>query len=129
MTHIAILFIAIIGGTAAAGSRVALSDQPTKARFRTEAADRPSGEVWLYAENLGEELVVNIYKPDGGFDDAALAKLDDMFRCVKTGEVRAVRRELYEELSRIYDHFGKKRVELVSGFRFGDRNSSRHFHA
>jgi uncharacterized protein YcbK (DUF882 family) len=100
-----------------------------KSRLRTQPLAKPSGNVWLGAENLAEEVKLNIYKPDGSFDEAALAKLDDLFRCVKTGEVRAVRRELYEQLSRIYDHFGGKRVVLVSGFRFADRSSSRHFHA
>jgi uncharacterized protein YcbK (DUF882 family) len=81
------------------------------------------------AENLGEEVDLNIYKADGSFDEASLAKLDDMFRCIKTGEVRAVRRELYEQLSRINDHFAGKQIFLVSGFRFAERNSSRHYHA
>ncbi|HUJ62517.1 MAG TPA: DUF882 domain-containing protein [Kofleriaceae bacterium] len=100
-----------------------------RSELRTEALERPSGDIWLRAENLGEEIKVNIYKPDGRFDEAALAQLDELFRCVKTGEVRAVRPELYEQLSRIYDHFGGKRVDLVSGFRFAERDSSRHFHA
>lgn len=90
---------------------------------------KPSGDIWLHAENLGEEAQVHIYKDDGSFDDAALAKLDDLFRCRQTGEVRAVRPELYEQLSRISDHFSGKRIELVSGFRFAERSSSRHFHA
>jgi uncharacterized protein YcbK (DUF882 family) len=52
-----------------------------------------------------------------------------MFRCVASAEVRAVRAELYEHMSRIYDHFGKQ-IQLVSGFRFtAERDSSRHFHA
>jgi uncharacterized protein YcbK (DUF882 family) len=96
--------------------------------LRTDPLPRPSGEIDLKAENLGEEVHVNIYKADGSFDEASLAKLDDMFRCVRTGEVRAVRRELYEQLSRIYDHFGTQ-INLVSGFRFAERNSSRHYHA
>ena len=96
--------------------------------LRTEPLQKPSGEIDLKAENLGEEVHLNIYKADGSFDEAALAKLDDLFRCVRTGEVRAVRRELYEQLSRIYDHFGKQ-IDLVSGFRFAERNSSRHYHA
>ena len=100
-----------------------------RATLRTEPLERPSGEIWLRAENLGEEVKVNIYKEDGSFDDAALAQLDELFRCARTGEVRAVRPELYEQLSRIYDHFGDKRVDLVSGFRFAERESSRHFHA
>ncbi len=99
------------------------------ATLRTAPLEKPSGDIWLKAENLGEETKVNIYKPDGTFDDASLAKLDEMFRCVKTGEVRAVRPELYEQLSRISDHFDHKRIDLVSGFRFAERDSSRHFHA
>lgn len=97
--------------------------------LRTEPLAKPSGDVWLRSENLDEEVQINIYKPDGSFDDAALAKLDELFRCRATGEVRAVRPELYEHLSRIYDHFGGKRIVLVSGFRFNERDSSRHFHA
>jgi uncharacterized protein YcbK (DUF882 family) len=99
-----------------------------KSTLRTTPLPKPSGEIWLRAENLGEEFKGNIYKPDGTFDDAALAKLDELFRCLATGEVRAVRAELYEHMSRIYDHFGQP-VILVSGFRFAERDSSRHFHA
>jgi len=99
------------------------------ASLRKEPLDRPSGDIWLSAENLREEVRLNIYKPDGSYDDAALAQLDEMFRCKRTGEVRSVDPRLYEQLSRIYDHFGGKRVNLVSGFRFAERSSSRHFHA
>ena len=97
--------------------------------LRTDPLARPSGDIWVYAENLGEEWKGNIYKPDGSFDDAALAKLDDLWRDTRTGDVRAVRAELYEHLSRICDHFPDHRVDLVSGFRFHERDSSRHFHA
>jgi uncharacterized protein YcbK (DUF882 family) len=100
-----------------------------KSTLRTEPLTKPSGDVWIRAENLGEEVKVNIYKQDGSFDDAALAQLDNLWRDPRTGEERAVRSELYEQLSRIYDHFDGKRVELVSGFRFAERNSSRHYHA
>ncbi|HTL35393.1 MAG TPA: DUF882 domain-containing protein [Kofleriaceae bacterium] len=100
-----------------------------KSTLRTEPLAKPSGDIWVRAENLNEEVKVNIYKPDGSFDDASLAKLDDIFRCARTGAVRAVRAELYEQLSRFYDHFDGKRIDLVSGFRFAERNSSRHFHA
>jgi uncharacterized protein YcbK (DUF882 family) len=100
-----------------------------KSTLRTEPLPKPSGNVWLRAENLNEEIQVNIYKPDGSFDDSALAKLDELFRCARTGAVRAVRAELYEQLSRIADHFEGKRIDLVSGFRFAERNSSRHWHA
>lgn len=98
-------------------------------KLRSEPLDKPSGNVWLYVENLKEEVRVNIYKTDGGFNDESLAKLDELFRCVRSGEVRAVRPELYEQLSRFFDHFGEKRIDLISGFRFQERNSSRHYHA
>jgi uncharacterized protein YcbK (DUF882 family) len=91
--------------------------------------EKPSGKLWIYAENTEEELRVSIYRPDGRIDDAALAKLDDMFRCLASSEVRAMRPELYEQLSRIQDHFGGKQLVLVSAFRFTDRQSSRHHHA
>jgi uncharacterized protein YcbK (DUF882 family) len=100
-----------------------------RSTLRKDELTKPSGDVWVRAENLAEELRVNIYKEDGSLNEASLAKLDDLFRCKQTGEVRAVRGELYEQLSRIYDHFGGKRVDLVSGFRFAERSSSRHFHA
>lgn len=100
-----------------------------KDKLRVEPLERPSGAIDLVAENLAEGVTVNLYKEDGTFDDASLAQLDELFRCKRTDETRAVRPELYEMLSRIYDHFGQKRISLVSGFRFAERDSSRHFHA
>ena len=40
-----------------------------------------------------------------------------------------MRAELYEQLSRFYDRFEGKRIDLVSALRADERNSSRHFHA
>ena len=98
--------------------------------LRTEPLERPSGTISVMSQNFGgEALEVNIYAADGSFDEAALAKLDDIFRCKRSDEVRAVDPRLYEMMSRIYDHFGNKQIELVSGFRFTERDSSRHHHA
>src|SRR4051812_8263497 len=46
--------------------RVAVFQGHNAARsaLRTEPLDMPSGDVWLYAENLGEEFRGNIYKED-----------------------------------------------------------------
>lgn len=100
-----------------------------KSSLRTEPLAKPSGNIWIRAENLNEEIQLNIYKPDGTFDHSALAQLDELFRCTRTGVVRAVRAELYEQLSRIYDHFDGRRIDLVSALRADERNSSRHHHA
>lgn len=140
MHRIALLVLAallVTGGAAEAGSkkkrRKRHSDfsghNALKSTLRTEPLPKPSGDISLHVDNLNEEVKVNIYKADGTFDDAALAKLDELFRCIRTGEVRAVRTELYEQLSRFYDHFEGKQIHLVSGFRFAERNSSRHYHA
>jgi uncharacterized protein YcbK (DUF882 family) len=98
--------------------------------LRTEPLEQPSGDLWLYAVNFREELKVNIFggAEPGTFDDDALAQLDNLFRCKRTGEHRAVDPRLYQTLSVIQDHFGK-RIEVVSGFRFQENEGSRHFHA
>jgi uncharacterized protein YcbK (DUF882 family) len=100
-----------------------------KEELRTTPVSKPSGDVWLYSANFREEVKVNIYDASGGFDDEALAQLDHIFRCKRTGEQRAVDPRLYETVSVIQDHFGGKRIELVSGFRFQEKETSRHFHA
>jgi uncharacterized protein YcbK (DUF882 family) len=101
-----------------------------RSKLRTEPLEKPSGKISVKADHFGgESLDVNIYKDDGSFDEAALAQLDELFRCKRSNEVRAVDPRLYEMLSRIYDHFGEKQVQLVSGFRFTERESSRHHHA
>jgi uncharacterized protein YcbK (DUF882 family) len=100
-----------------------------KDSLRTEPLAPPSGQITLRSQNLQQEVTVNIYAPDGSFDEGALAQLDDVFRCRRSQEVRAVDPRLYEQLSRIYDHFGQQPIELVSGFRYKERSSSRHWHA
>ena len=97
--------------------------------LRTDPLPTPSGNVWIYAENFNEEVRGNIYKADGTFDEAVLAQLDHLFRCKRTNEERAVDPHLYEMLSRIQDHYDGKRATLISGFRFAERDSSRHYHA
>ncbi len=97
--------------------------------LRTDPLPTPSGNVWIYAENFNEEVRTNIYKADGTFDEAALAKLDHLFRCKRTNEERAVDPRVYEMLSRIQDHYDGRRATLISGFRFAERDSSRHYHA
>lgn len=119
--------------------------------LRKEPVPQPSGDVWVYAVNFREEVRVNIYRKTGDragaslvamsgtapaadvrsdrFDEEALGALDHIFRCKRTGEVRAVDPRLYETLSVIQDHFGGKRVELISGFRFQREEGSRHYHA
>ena len=95
--------------------------------LRTDPLDKPSGHIELYAVNFREELTVDLYREDGSFDPDALDQLNHLFRCKRTDTEKAVDPHLFEMLSRVYDHFGK-RIELVSGFRNQKRTSSFHFH-
>jgi uncharacterized protein YcbK (DUF882 family) len=99
------------------------------AELRRAPLTRPSGDVWVRAINLATEIRVNIYRPDGSYNEQALAELDEVFRCARTGEVRAMNPKLYEHLSRIGDRYSGRPIEVISGFRFAERESSRHFHA
>ena len=100
-----------------------------KSSLRTEPVPRPSGDIHVYAVNFREELTLNIYTADGDYDDDALAKLDHLLRCRRTGDERAVDPRLYAILSTIYEHFGRQRIDLVSGFRNQTNEKSRHYHA
>jgi uncharacterized protein YcbK (DUF882 family) len=77
---------------------------------------------------LHESVDVNIYNEDGSYNEEALAKLDTVFRCRKTGEERAVDPRLFEVLSILYDEYGQT-IDLNSGFRYQRNEGSRHFHA
>lgn len=100
-----------------------------KEALRTEPLPKPSGDLWVFAPNWREEIKVNIFDEGGRLDDTALAQIDHTFRCRRTGEERAIDPRLAKVLSIISDHFGGKRIELVSAFRFQRNEGSRHYHA
>ncbi len=95
--------------------------------LRIDSLPTPSGHIELYAVNFHEELAVDLYNEDGTFSDDALDQLNHLFRCKRTDTEKTINPHLFEMLSRVYDHFGK-RIELVSGFRNQTRTSSFHFH-
>jgi uncharacterized protein YcbK (DUF882 family) len=99
-----------------------------KADLRKAPLPKASGKVSLRSPFLKETVEVNIYNEDGSYNQDALAKLDTLFRCKKTGEERAVDPRLFEVLSLLYDKYGKT-VDLNSGFRYQRNEGSRHFHA
>ena len=99
-----------------------------ESELRTEPLPESSGEVWIYAVNFKTEYKVELYKEERKTDIGALSELDEGFRCKRTNEVRSIDPRLYELLSLIYDHFGKRRIQLVSGFRNQRNEGSRHYH-
>jgi uncharacterized protein YcbK (DUF882 family) len=90
--------------------------------------DLPSGKLRIYSVNYKEEADVNIYNPDGSFNVKALAEISHVFKCRRSGLEHDIDTRLITILSHVYDHFGGKRIELLSGYRFQRRTTSNHFH-
>ena len=88
----------------------------------------PSGKLRIYSINYKDEAKVNIYNPDGSFDVQALAEINHVFKCRRSGLEHDIDTRLITILSHVYDHFGGKRIELLSGYRFQRRTTSNHFH-
>jgi uncharacterized protein YcbK (DUF882 family) len=95
--------------------------------LRVGPPPRPSGKLHLYSVNHREELKVSIYRDDGSYDEEALTKLNHFVRARSAGTERVIEPRLYEILSHIYDQFGEKTLEFVSGFRDQPRATSYHY--
>jgi len=121
------VFVALSSIAGVASARFTGANAAKKS-LRTAPLPRPSGRLHIYAENLREEVDVNIYNADGSYNQESLAALDQLWRDFRRKEVRAVDPHLYEMLSIVFDHFGQKKILLGSGFRV-EQNTSRHYHA
>ncbi len=93
----------------------------------TETPAQPSGHLRIYSLNYKEEADVNIYNEDGSFSVKALAEISHVFKCRRSGLEHDIDTRLITILSHVYDHFGGKRIELLSGYRFQRRTTSNHF--
>ena len=96
--------------------------------LRASAPTQPSGKLRIFSINYKDEADVNIYNTDGSFDVNALAEINHIFKCRRSGLEHDIDTRLITILSHIYDHFGGKRIELLSGYRFQRRTTSNHFH-
>jgi uncharacterized protein YcbK (DUF882 family) len=92
-----------------------------------EPPEKPSGNIRIYSINYKDEAEVNIYNPDGSYSVQALAEINHVFKCRRSGLEHDIDTRLITILSHVYDHFGK-RIELLSGYRFQRRTTSNHFH-
>src|SRR5688572_28430884 len=81
----ALLTLAVFQGVAEA--RFTGHNAP-KRGLRTAPLPKPSGWLHIYAENLREEVKVNIYNEDGSYNQESLAKLDQLWRDHRRKEVR-----------------------------------------
>ena len=127
--------------SANAGSDAAASSKSKKARrgpvfsgwvasessLRTRPASRPSGNIVISSVNEPKNVVsVNIYNPDGSFNEDALDKLNHVWRCRRTQTEKQIDPHLFEVISHVYDHF-QKPLTLVSGFRNQKKTTSFHY--
>src|SRR5262249_41827514 len=78
----------------------------SESELRKEPVPRPSGDIYIYSPNWREEVRVNIYNPDGSFNQDSLRELSRLFRCRRTDTEKALEPHLFEILSSIQDHFG-----------------------
>jgi len=95
--------------------------------LRKDPLDPPSGDLEIHTVNTNESVKVNIYNEDGSYNIEALRQLDHVLRCRRTDEEKPIEPRLFTLLSHVYDHFGGKPLELVSGFRNQRKQTSNHF--
>jgi uncharacterized protein YcbK (DUF882 family) len=98
-------------------------------QLRSEPPPRPSGNLHLWRLADGDQLKVNIYNTDGSYNVDAVKAATHILRCKRTNTEKAVDPRLLAVLSHVYDHFGERRIEIVSGFRNQQRTTSFHYKA
>jgi uncharacterized protein YcbK (DUF882 family) len=96
--------------------------------LRTAQLAPPSGALRVYSINYKEELQTNIYNPDGSYSVDAAKQVAHVFRCRRTGEEHDIDPRLLTILSHVYDRYGGRPLELLSGYRFQRKTTSNHFH-
>jgi uncharacterized protein YcbK (DUF882 family) len=104
--------------------RVVSEDQ-----LRVDPLPRPSGNLAMVSLNNPNEdpVKVNIYNEDGSYNLDALEQLNHILRCRRTDTEASMDPQLLTMLSHVYDHFGSKPLQIVSGFRNQRKESSNHF--
>jgi len=95
--------------------------------LRKEPLGKPSGDLELRMNGLDESVKVNIYNEDGSYNIEALRSLDHVLRCRRTDDEKPIEPRLFTILSHVYDHFGGKTIDIVSGYRNQRKTTSNHY--
>jgi uncharacterized protein YcbK (DUF882 family) len=98
-------------------------------QLRSDPLPRPSGNLGMVSINNPNDdpVKVNIYNQDGSYNLDALDQLNHILRCRRTDAEKPMDPQLLTMLSHVYDHFGGKPLQIVSGFRNQRKESSNHF--
>ena len=95
--------------------------------LRKDPLGMPSGDLELRMLGLDESVKVNIYNEDGSYNVEALRSLDHVLRCRRTDDEKPIEPRLFTILSHVYDHFGGKPIDIVSGYRNQRKTTSNHY--
>jgi uncharacterized protein YcbK (DUF882 family) len=96
--------------------------------LRSEPLPRPSGNLEIVSlANASDRAKVNIFNPDGSYSVEAIEELNFVLRCRRTDDEKPIDIQLLNWLSLIYDHFGGKPLQIVSGYRNQRKQTSNHF--
>jgi uncharacterized protein YcbK (DUF882 family) len=106
----------------AASGRVVPDDQ-----LRQDPLPTPSGDLHVISANLKDAADVNIYNEDGSYNLDSLKAVDHVLRCRRTDAEKPIDPRLLTLLSHVYDHFGGKPLEIVSGYRNQRKQTSNHY--
>jgi uncharacterized protein YcbK (DUF882 family) len=97
-------------------------------KLRADPLPKPSGHLHVVSLNgRNDEADVQIYNPDGSYDLEALAEINHVLRCRRTDTEKSIDPQLLMLLSHVYDHFGGKPLQIVSGYRNQRKQTSNHF--
>ena len=95
--------------------------------LRNDPLPRPSGNLEIVSlANPKDRAKVNIYNADGSYSITAEEELNFVLRCRRTDDEKAIDIQLLTWMSLIYDHFGGKPLQIVSGYRNQRKQSSNH---
>ena len=96
--------------------------------LRDDPLPRPSGNLEIVSlANPNDRAKVNIYNADGSYSISAEEDLNFVLRCRRTDAEKAIDVQLLTWMSLIYDHFGNKPLQIVSGYRNQRKQTSNHF--
>lgn len=95
--------------------------------LRQEPLANPSGNLELRMLGTDEGVKVNVYNPDGSYNLDSLRALDHVLRCRRTDDEKPIEPRLFTILSHVYDHFGGKPIDIVSGYRNQRKKTSNHY--
>jgi uncharacterized protein YcbK (DUF882 family) len=95
--------------------------------LRRRVPPPPSGNLYLHRPIEGDSLKVNIFNPDGSYNERAIKAASHMLRCRRSSTEKPMEPRLLAILSHVFDHFGERRIDVVSGFRNQRKTSSYHY--